>query len=139
MWGHYADRHKGMCLGFDVPDESTMAARYIDCIREEGKITPTVELVTFLLTAKFADWSYEREVRLPGARQEIDEEISHYFTDFNDSLKLKEVIAGARFPLSEASIEEALLGHSEEVRIIKGRRSESEFKIVVGESGFGRR
>jgi hypothetical protein len=23
MWSHYADRHKGICLGFDVPEERT--------------------------------------------------------------------------------------------------------------------
>ena len=21
MWGHYGERHTGICLGFDVPDE----------------------------------------------------------------------------------------------------------------------
>jgi len=30
MWSHYADRHKGICLGFDVLDERTRRVRYIE-------------------------------------------------------------------------------------------------------------
>src|SRR4051812_14453020 len=28
LWSHYADKHKGMCLGFDVPDEKIVPVRY---------------------------------------------------------------------------------------------------------------
>ena len=30
QWTHYADRHKGLCLGFDVPDEYLAKINYID-------------------------------------------------------------------------------------------------------------
>ena len=31
LWAHYADNHKGMCLGFDIPDdESAQAVQYCD-------------------------------------------------------------------------------------------------------------
>jgi hypothetical protein len=100
------------------------------------RFAPSEELVNFLFQAKFADWSYEKEMRVHGTRQEVDEETGHYFTDFNQGLQLKEVIAGARFPFSKVPIEEALRGYPEEVRVIKARRSETEFKIVVHDSGF---
>jgi hypothetical protein len=29
MWSHYAEKHKGICLGSDVPDELTRDVRYI--------------------------------------------------------------------------------------------------------------
>ncbi|NKK82626.1 DUF2971 domain-containing protein [Rhizobium leguminosarum bv. viciae] len=28
LWSHYADKHKGMCLGFDVDDTHWEPARY---------------------------------------------------------------------------------------------------------------
>ena len=30
QWTHYADRHKGLCLGFDVPDEHLDKIKYYD-------------------------------------------------------------------------------------------------------------
>jgi hypothetical protein len=29
MWSHYGDRHKGICLGFDVPDAVTREVKYL--------------------------------------------------------------------------------------------------------------
>ena len=29
LWSHYADKHKGMCLGFDVRDDSLNAVKYV--------------------------------------------------------------------------------------------------------------
>ncbi len=30
LWAHYADRHKGLCLGFDIPDELLKQVEYTD-------------------------------------------------------------------------------------------------------------
>ena len=30
QWAHYADRHKGLCLGFDIPDERLTKVDYVD-------------------------------------------------------------------------------------------------------------
>jgi len=29
LWSHYANRHRGICLGFDVPDNSVKAVQYV--------------------------------------------------------------------------------------------------------------
>ena len=48
---------------------------------------------------------------MKGSTQEMDEETRQYFVSFSEHLKLKEVIAGARFPMSKRSIEDALEGY----------------------------
>lgn len=30
QWAHYADGHKGLCLGFDIPDEALTEVNYVD-------------------------------------------------------------------------------------------------------------
>ena len=30
LWAHYADKHKGICLGFDVPDDNVQRVKYVD-------------------------------------------------------------------------------------------------------------
>jgi len=29
LWSHYADKHRGLALGFDVPDDLLLAANYV--------------------------------------------------------------------------------------------------------------
>jgi hypothetical protein len=118
MWSHYGDKHKGICLGFDVPDEITRPVEYVpepqvvgslivekrsDFSVEEGR-----KIIDRSLGAKDAGWSYEEEIRMNGMREEVDEETGQYFVEFSERLKLKEVIAGARFPLGRKPIEDAL-------------------------------
>ena len=73
---------------------------------------------------------------MKGPRVEMDEESRQYFVDFSDHLKLREVIAGARFPMSKKAIEDALRGYSKKVKIVKARPSASGFEIIVDEHGF---
>lgn len=71
MWSHYADCHKGICLGFDVskdpdffvfPKNVAYQDNYpkIDISQSEG----TNEYVSALLGTKYTKWSYEDEVRV---------------------------------------------------------------------------
>jgi hypothetical protein len=141
MWSHYGEKHRGICLGFDVPDQLTWPMDYVDGVRVVGDLEsfPTGEqesIVHQLLVAKHKGWKYEGEVRMGPRREDRDEETGLYFLGFNEDLKLKEVIAGARFQMSKSPIEEALKGYSYGVEIVKARQSENSFEIVVDERGF---
>jgi hypothetical protein len=54
---------------------------------------------------------------------------------FGEHLKLKEVITGVRFPMSNRPIEDALKGYSEAVKIVKTVQSDKRFEILVDERG----
>jgi hypothetical protein len=141
MWSHYADKHRGICLGFDVLDELTSEVTYVGEVLEVGNLNEVPrdekeKIVERLLHAKYKGWCYEKEVRMHGDMKEQDEETGLYFMNFDECLKLKEVITGARFPMSKRPIEDALKGYSEDVTIVNAGRSLTRFEIIVDENGF---
>lgn len=146
MWSHYGDKHRGICLGFDVPDEITRPVEYVPDVqtvgslmverRQDFDVEQGVKMIDRLCGAKYAGWFYEEEIRVHGERKEIDEETGHYFVDFGERLRLKEVIAGARFPFSRKPIEDALKGYAEEVGVVKATASATNFEIIIDHAGF---
>jgi hypothetical protein len=71
IWSHYAEKHRGVCLGFDVPDDCLLEVGYSTGrlevqlerdLQDDG--TVTTEFSRKLLTTKFEDWRYEDEVRM---------------------------------------------------------------------------
>ena len=157
MWSHYADRHRGMCLGFDVPDGLAMPVDYGSQVHDSGSLTwgPThgafrddegEKVIDRNLRAKYDGWRYEEEVRLFAGRDEVDEETGLYFALFGEAdgiesgdrlLTLREVIAGVRFPFTRKVIEDALKGYTEEVHITKARMSLDSYEIIAdGPDGF---
>jgi len=114
QWSHYADRHRGLCLGFDIPDKHLMIVSYsarrlvheAEQILETGRMDAA--LMRRLLSTKFAHWRYETEVRCFLTPEEQDPQTKLYFVDFSESLKLAEVIVGARSTLTRAELQRAL-------------------------------
>jgi Protein of unknown function (DUF2971) len=142
MWSHYGERHKGVCLGFDIPDNAKKywEAKYLDEIvvapdldtLSRAEKLPFIEL---LYKGKYVGWSYEEEVRVYGSRAERDEETGQYFVNFDEDLKLREVIAGARFPFSKKPINDALEGYAD-ITIAKTVASEHKFELLFDKDGF---
>ena len=141
MWSHYGDRHKGICLGFDIPDDLTREVQYLESPElvenvADASTEEKIRLIDLLMGAKYHGWSYEQEIRVNASRTDMDEETHQYFVDFSERLKLREVIAGAKFSMSKGPIEDALKGYPGDVQIVKAKRSETRFEIVVDENGF---
>jgi hypothetical protein len=65
MWAHYADAHRGVCLGFDTRHLPAIAqVRYPKRVpRLDAELSDEKKLVAAFLT-KRAAWSYEREWRI---------------------------------------------------------------------------
>ena len=143
MWSHYGDRHKGICLGFDVPDDDVGKVEYVKNMLVAGDLQKASEeersrIMEALFWVKYDGWSYEDEVRIHATREERNEETGAYFVNFDENLRLKEIIAGARFSMTKGPIVDAIKGYSDDVKIVKARRSEQKFEIVVDEGGFDR-
>jgi Protein of unknown function (DUF2971) len=116
-WSHYAESHRGICLGFDVASAAEMRkVRYV-----ENRIPPNlramkamgetaVEHMLDLLTLKFKHWQYEQEHRLFVRLNDKDEASGLFFFDFggSDEVKLREVIVGAQSQVSPEQVAEAL-------------------------------
>ena len=139
QWSHYADRHRGLCLGFDIRPDLLMQVSYVASrfpwpeIPEPWPDAVGKQFITQLLTTKFAHWSYEDEFRFFMSRTTIEPDGLAYI-DFSEHIKLSEVLIGARCDLAEADVSAALGEHSASVAIHKVREAFRSFEVVrVGE------
>jgi len=88
QWSHYADCHRGLCLGFEVTVES------VPVTYTSRRLNPDVEVLRAygpaalahmlkLLTVKFSHWRYEDEHRLFVDLKTRDKKTGLYFFDFS--------------------------------------------------------
>ena len=62
LGSHYAEKHRAICLGFDVPGDAARVVEYVNDNPSTGRISE--RSVRALLATKFEPWKYEEEVRL---------------------------------------------------------------------------
>jgi hypothetical protein len=93
-----------------------------------------LQIQKIILFTKYDSWKYEQEIRVFLALS--DEEDGLYFKDFDQTLRLFTVIAGARCKLSKSEITNALGPLAKQVEVIKARAGFSKFEIVKDERGF---
>ena len=60
----------------------------------------------------------------------------HYFKEFDEDLRLQEVIVGAENSVSKRRILQALGSHKDGVKLIKARLAFNAFKVVEDEDGL---
>jgi DUF2971 family protein len=124
LWSHYADKHRGVCLGFDVPKGFVAEVYYDDgrlpdIVPQLLQDGPNAEaLWTRLLATKFRDWTYEDEVRIHADLKDADVETGHYFKDFSTDLVLAEVVLGPRFSGSRDAVVASARSISPDVSLI---------------------
>ena len=130
LWAHYADKHKGICLGFDLPVIRHVA--YVST-RLPFPILSEVNEQTGLdwLFTKFSGWCYEAECRV-FANLDTEEEDGNYYADLEESqMTLREVILGCECQLNPTGVLESLLEpYKEEVRVIRVRPSDESFDMI---------
>ena len=142
QWGQYAEKHTGLCLGFDILDELAKPITYVSkrLSFDPELISPTGADGTQgykLLTTKFRHWRYEDEVRLVVHLKHV---ISHgklYFMNFCPALVLREVVVGVRSALTEDQVRKKLSTADREITITQARLSSRTFKVLARRSSAG--
>lgn len=133
IWAHYSDKHRGLCLGFEVPDATAKIVTYLP-ERLPFPVKPlNIGHSETMLFTKFINWEYEKEMRVWAELK--DEENGLYFKDFGPDLQLLEVIAGAECEISAATITCALKPLAG-INLIKARAGFKEFEIVTDKRGM---
>jgi hypothetical protein len=134
MWSHYGDQHRGVCLGYSVPEAAAKnvyevdydGSRLISAGRVkamlEGDDEAREEVDAGVLLRKAPDWRYEKEWRMLGDRGPAD-----------SPLELEEVCFGARcLPSVRHAIVRALDGRDKAVKFFQVHE-------VVGSFALARR
>jgi predicted nucleic acid-binding protein len=131
MWSHYGDQHKGIAVGYSVPDRS---AEQLFKVKYGGKSMVEASRVAAMLDGdeearravddavllrKAQDWRYEKEWRLIGRRGAQD-----------SSVELEEIVFGMRCPLAVIySVVRALENRERPVRFYEIRRKSDTFLL----------
>ncbi|KPG72884.1 DUF2971 domain-containing protein [Pseudomonas libanensis] len=135
QWAHYADRHKGICLGFDIPDVFLEAVKYVSerldfHLERPWAMDKTDPRVNECFVTKYDHWRYEEEVRLFGELGNPDQENGLYFFPFNKDMRLVEVIVGSSSNITEQKIIESLSSSALKAKVHKVRPAFRRFAMV---------
>lgn len=68
LWSHYADKHRGICIGFDFPpiyEEKFILCpvSYLEELKSIDGMTEVYKVILYWLTSKSNRWEYEKEIR----------------------------------------------------------------------------
>ena len=140
LWGHYAEKHTGIALGFDIPDHLLAPINYTEkrvrlpVDKSTDRVVLSDDVVGRLLITKFSDWAYEQEMRVFVQLDDTTREAGMYFMDFSSELNLMEVILGPRceFPISR--IRDLVSKEFPEARVSKARMAFRTFRVTEDRS-----
>jgi len=136
QWSHYADRHRGLCLGFEMPDDQLAIVTYSakrpephHALLTRGHPNAHVEMLK-LLSTKYSHWRYEREVRSFTTLDDADPKTNFYFMPFSENLVLKEVIVGYCSTVTRRELSNVLGDLTSKVATYKARLAFRSFTVV---------
>jgi hypothetical protein len=134
LWGHYAERHQGLCLGFEVAQARAVPVTYISkrvgprCLEDAIASSQSADGPPSLAAMKFANWRYENEVRLWARLDEKGADLQ--FIPFSADMKLRSVHLGPRCDVTRAEITKALGKLASDVEIVATRLAFRTFRVV---------
>lgn len=136
LWSHYGDKHRGMCLVFDVPDRRLHSIRYVKGLHKINVLSPSVKqaaidrLLGRLRYTKFQGWSYENEIRLLVDLRPLQTQSGLYFLPFSKELALNKIILGPRSDLPIAEVRKLVSLFNPNVQVISSRIAFTKFAVV---------
>jgi len=127
MWSHYADMHRGICIGFNFPhkyDEKFILCpvKYINEIVPHDGTADIIRTILYLQTTKSIRWKYEDEIR--AITISTDKLNSNEFRNF-DKKYVREIIFGCKVsPVKINNVKEKLKRNGFDLRNIKFSKME---------------
>jgi len=94
QWAHYADSHKGLCLGFEIPEDLVVKIDYIQERTSASEFSKSLDLkeesyLEYMLSRKYNHWSYEQEYRIIIKLSEKKNDHSFIFEKFSENINYK--------------------------------------------------
>ena len=137
LWSHYAARHKGICLGFDLKRTTVQDVEYNDeRLREElpdHKNPDTIPegIKDRLYRTKSGDWKYEQEIRVFVDLKKATTEGALHFWPFDENMRLAEVILGPRCDQKLKTIDKLVAATNPNAVVFKARLAFRSFRVVL--------
>lgn len=136
LWSHYASRHHGVCLGFDLLRARVQEVEYedqrilaqLDEFNDPTKID--ADLKQRLLCTKSSHWDYEEELRVFVELKDAEAIGSLHFHAFNGDMKLAEVVLGPECDLSLDAVRALTAIRHPDAIVINARLAFGSFGVV---------
>jgi hypothetical protein len=139
LWSHYSDKHKGICLGFDVSDYNLhfIEVNYVSERLPRQQHEEEIEtMARQWFSTKFKSWQYEKEVRVFTNLGESEGGLYFYdFDEHGEHIQLREVILGHRCSVEKRAIDRVLRNYPAPVTSIKACLSLQAFKVIEDREG----
>ena len=132
LWSHYADKHRGLALGFDIPEKNCLRVVYEEDLKdlpslEEVHASKDGSIFVRAATTKYHHWSYESEWRIVVGQKGLVEDSNLLFLPFSPELRLKEIVIGA---VSEISSIELRKLTQHKIKITTARLAFGSFSVT---------
>ncbi len=140
LWSHYGQKHRGICLGFNIPRSRLEKVQYKDkrLLAELDEDTHPTEidedLQKLLRSTKYRHWRYEEEWRIFVPLKEAKAEGRLHFCSFNDDLQLAEVILGPQCDLPLEEVRELTSSLKQNAVTFRARLALKFFSVVPKET-----
>jgi hypothetical protein len=137
LWSHYAARHKGICLGFDLNRGTVQTVEYQDkrlrAALPDDKDPDTIPMAIQdrLCRTKSRDWQYEQELRVFVDLTKATTEDGLHFWLFDENMRLAEVILGPRCDRKLSTITTLVAATSPDAVVFKARLAFRSFRVVL--------
>ena len=142
LWSHYADKHKGICLGFDLKSELVSKVRYspdremVDFDKDGESLVVDNELRERLLLTKSIHWEPEDEVRIivdlrDSKKAKRDGQL--YFRRFDSDMVLRRVILGPNCALDPHAVRDLVHLRHPSAIVFRSRAEYGGFRVVFNE------
>ena len=133
LWGHYADKHKGITIGFEISNYEILKVDYVEKrVKLELTNDPQENEQLFLNTLgkeKYKKWAHENEYRIWVRLENCTMIDGHYFIQFGNSPKVKEIVLGCKYDNSEEYI--LKLSKDLSAKVIPSRMALEEYKMNI--------
>jgi hypothetical protein len=139
LWSHYASRHKGVCLGFDLDRSNAHEVKYardrvaLDMENQAGfNVLPDHDKLRLFAT-KSLHWEYEAEMRFFVDLSRAIARDGMHFWPFSEELVLREVILGPSCTLPTDHVRAITNTYPHSVVVFNARLAVHSFNIVPKE------
>jgi hypothetical protein len=137
LWSHYGASHKGICLGFDIPEGEPGDNYDTDVLYQPNLLQirrpedVNFDLANRLFRTKHESWSYEQEVRMLVNLTDPPDAEGLNWIEFGPTIVLKEVIIGAQCdPHLSKKVEEAVKPYGDTVECLWAGMRRDAFVLV---------
>lgn len=143
IWSHYADKHRGICLGFELSDKLVEKVRYVKKrlpvpLTAAKRFAPDPAFVRALLTTKYLHWKYEDEIRVFVDLASRTTERGFFYYPFSSDLRLTEIILGALCELPIERVRNLVSKAYPDAQVLKARLAFKAFHVVPRETSLDR-